>query len=154
MIAAEDREEEAQRTEEQGGVTHLGDDGAQPVAPCGGEADEVAQACAHVGVHAGIQVRLAERQRLEDVGDAQHAHAGDGPADQRRAGRGHGRNVLRQREDAGADGGADNEADECAHVYGAWVVLAQDLGSGDLGVVSVTSALGRWGIPIIRDIHG
>ena len=122
VASVEDGEEVGQGAEEQRGVTDLGDDRGQPVAPAGGEADEVAEAGTHIAVHAGVQVRLALGEGLEDEGDAQHADARDRPTDDRRTRRGNVRHVLRQREDAGADAGAEDQGDQDGEADGVFTV--------------------------------
>ena len=61
---------------------------------------------------------VAPGEDLENESHGEHAHAGNEPAGEHRAGPSHGADVLRQGEDAGAEGGADDEGDQRPHGHG------------------------------------
>ena len=108
VAVAEDGEERAQRRLDQHPVRHVADAAADPVAEGREETGVVAEALAGVGIDAGVDVRPALGQGLEDPRQHVHAGARDEPGDDRaqRAG-GVGKGAW-QGEDARPDHSADD----------------------------------------------
>ena len=100
---AEHREELTQRRLDQHEAGNVGQATADPVACRRHEAGIVAESRLGIGVDAGVQVRFAPGQRLEDEGQHQHTDAGDPPGDQRTQATGRPAKRRRQGKDAGAD---------------------------------------------------
>ena len=106
--------EDAQRRLDEDEAGDVGQAAGDPVAQRRHEAQVVAEARLRVGVDARLQVRLAQRQRLEHEREHQHAGAGDAPGDERAE---HARRAAergRQREDARADHRPDDQRDQRA----------------------------------------
>ena len=95
MVCIEKRQVMPNGVEKQGGISHLCHHRTQPITPPRGKANEITQAGAHVGIHAGIEVGFAVRQNLEDKGNGQHADAGHQPTNEHGAWACYGGNILR-----------------------------------------------------------
>ena len=80
--------------------------GAEPVAPGGEKADQLAEAVARVGINAAVQRWPQPRQIPKGEAEGDDTDAGNRPADDERFRASHFRHVLRQAENAGANHGA------------------------------------------------
>jgi hypothetical protein len=107
-FGAEDRNEIAERSENQHGIGDVAEPGAQPVTPGAVEADEIAEAGAGIGIGPGVEFGFAHGEAAIDQRQGQNANAADQPADDDGAGRSALGHVLRQAEDAAADHRADD----------------------------------------------
>ncbi|CRM34578.1 hypothetical protein [Pseudomonas sp. 24 E 13] len=112
ITLAEHREKVAEGAEQQHEVPDVAHPRADPVTPGGRKPHVVAKPGLGVGVHAGIQFRLAVGQGLEYEGQGQHADRGDRPADQHSAHASACGHVLRQGKDPTADHRTHHQGDQ------------------------------------------
>ena len=89
---------EAERREDDNQVGDVGDNRAQPVAPGGAEANQLAETFPGVGENTAVEVGANRREQQHGKGEEQDPHAGDAPADKQRGRAGNGCHVLRQTE--------------------------------------------------------
>ncbi|MCY1177065.1 hypothetical protein D9M73_173590 [compost metagenome] len=103
------RKEVAEGAEQKYEVADVAQPGTDPVPPGGREAHVVAEPGLGIGIHPGLQLRLAIGQGLEHERQGQHADRGDPPTDQHGPNPCAGGHVLRQREDPAANHRADDK---------------------------------------------
>ena len=93
----------AQRRENDHQIGDIGDYRAQPVAPGGTEAEQLAETGARIGKDTAVEVRLQPGEQQHRQRQKQDADAGDQPADQQGGRTCHRRHILRQTEHARAE---------------------------------------------------
>ncbi|MNZ94040.1 hypothetical protein D3C78_1131380 [compost metagenome] len=111
---AKHRYEITEGAEQQHEVADVAQPGADPVAPGRRKTHVIAEPGLGIGVHPGVQLRLAIGQGLEHERQGQHADGGDCPTDQDRPGIGPGRHVLRQGKNPAADHRTHHQRDQRA----------------------------------------
>ena len=113
VAIAENGEEGAERRLDQDPVGDVADTAADPVSESGEKAGIVAEAGLGIGKHAGVEIGLALRQRLEHARQHVHAAAGDEPRDDRAHRPGGIRKGARQGENSRTHHAADHQQGEC-----------------------------------------
>ena len=113
IALAKYRKKITEGAEQQHEIANVAQPGTDPVSPRGRETHVVAKTGLGVGIHPGVQLRLAIGQGLEYEGQGQHAHGGNCPANQDRTGMGAFCHVLRQRENTATNHRAHHQGDQC-----------------------------------------